>query len=62
MVAAVAKAPEKNKVPGSPQVLGDSSFHRDTEGSSPHLTFLSEPFAIVPTWRLRATGKTSWEK
>lgn len=30
MVAAVAKAPEKNKVPGSPQVLGDflSQWHR----------------------------------
>lgn len=58
MDAAVAKALEKNKVPGSPQVLGDSSFHSDTEGSSPHVTCLNEPFAIVPTRGLRDTGKT----
>lgn len=58
MDAAVAKAPEKNKVPGSPQVLGDSSFHSDTEGSSPYLTFLNELFAIVPTWGLCDTSKT----
>lgn len=30
MAAAVAKAPEKNKVPENPQVLCNSSFHNDT--------------------------------
>lgn len=30
MAAAIAKAPEKNKVPENPQVLCDSSFHNDT--------------------------------
>lgn len=31
MAAAVAKAPEKNRVPENPQVLCDSSFHNDME-------------------------------
>lgn len=32
MAAAVAKAPEKSKVPGNPQVLYNSSFHSDRGG------------------------------
>lgn len=31
MAAAVSKAPEKNRVPGTPQGLRDSSLHNDRE-------------------------------
>lgn len=44
MAAAVAKAPEKSKVPGNPQVLCNSPFHSDTAENSP----------TEPSWRDRS--------
>lgn len=42
MAAAVAKAPEKNKVPENPQVGCGSALAGDAETKSPQLTFSRE--------------------